>query len=191
MFLGLLWCNSSSADENQKNNYLKWNVEFKTLNEKNKLKYCYPFFGHIADFVLYSYVYKIKSEDTNLKSFEKYSKENYVINIYKQHVIFKLLIYDELDSLSNKGDATPELRETLIKDDKLLTNSQNFLGTPNISITETEIPDLCDKLYNNFVLKNKDKLKSEFTKEKLSFLEELLIKEFDYRLKNVLEKMKE
>ena len=182
---------SLSNEDNRKNNYLKWVVEFKTLNEKNKLKYCYPYFGRIADFVIYSYIYSVKSGDSNLKSFEKYSKENYVINIYKQHIIFKLIFYDELDSLSNKGDTTPELRETFIKDDQLLTSSANFLGTPvNTDITETEIPNLCDKLYNNFVLKNKDKLQSEF-QDKLSFLEELFIKEFYDRSKNILEKMKQ
>ena len=35
---------SLSNEDNRKNNYVKWVVEFKTLNEENKLKYCYPFF---------------------------------------------------------------------------------------------------------------------------------------------------
>ena len=181
---------SLSNEDNRKNNYVKWVVEFKTLNEENKLKYCYPYFGKIADFALYAYIYGVKTGDSDLK-LEKFSKENYVISSYKQHVIFKLFIYDELDSLSNKGDTTPELRETLIKDDQLLTSSANFLGTPvNTDITETEIPNLCDKLYNNFVSKNKDKLQSEF-QDKLSNLEEFFIKEFYDRSKNILEKMKQ
>ena len=88
-----------------------------------------------------------------------------------------------MDSLSNKGDTTLELRETLTKDDELLTASNNFLGTPvHTDITETEIPNLCDKLYNNFVLKNKDKLNSEF-QDKLSILEKFFIKEFYDRKK--------
>ena len=182
---------SLSDENNRKNNYLKWVVEFKTLNEKNQLKYCYPFFGKIADFVIYSYIYSIKSGNSNLKSSEKYSKENYVINSYKQYVIFKLFIYDELDSLSNKGDTTLELRETFIRSDKLLNSSTNFLGTPlNTDIFETEIPNLCKNLYNNFVSKNKDKLQSEF-QDNLSNLEEFFIEEFYDRSKNILEKMKQ
>lgn len=182
---------SLSDENNRKNNYLKWVVEFKTLNENNQLKYCYPFFGKIADFSIYSYIYSIKSEDSNLKSFEKYSKENYVINSYKQHVIFKLFIYDELDTLSNNKDTSPELRETIIRNDQLLTSSANFLGNPvNTDITETEIPNLCDKLYNNFVSKNKDKLQSEF-QDRLSNLEKFFIKEFYDRSKNILEKIKQ
>ena len=195
---------SLSNEDNRKNNYVKWVVEFKTLNEENKLKYCYPYFGKIADFALYQYIYAVKTGDSDLK-LEKFSKENYVISSYKQHVIFKLFIYDELDSLSNKlleemneyvvegadkrGDFGAELRETLTKDDELLTASNNFLGTPvNTDITETEIPNLCDKSYNNFVSKNKDKLNSEF-QDRLSFLEKYFIKEFYDRKENIEKKM--
>ena len=188
IFLNSLFYSIVSATEQNSNNYLKWKVEFNTLSEKNKLTYCYPFYGKLADILLYTHIfYTLKNkENNNLKEAEQFAKTNYVKNIFRQHLIYDNLIMNQLDPLSNNGLMTPELKETFVKNNDLMSNSQFLLKEADLNISKSGIPDLCDKRYDQFLIDNKEALKEKFKNSDLVKLENIFLEEFENRFNKLI-----
>ena len=183
-----LFCYSSfSISDETDVNYVKWNVEFESLNTKKKLVFCYPVIERVKDFYFYTYLFKKKNETSSDKIEEikiKYISE-YIVASLRQHVIIKNLV-TELDNISNGGNLTLELRENIIKNDTLMSLSDKYIGKEYTDIMSSKIPYKCFTTYDDFFGVNSA---SKFSQKELDVIQNVAIEEFEKREDNIIKKM--
>jgi len=179
-----LFCYSSfSLSDEIDNNYVKWNVEFESLNTKKKLVFCYPVLERVKDFHLYMYLFKKKNETSSekIKEIKKKSITEYIVASFRQHVTIKNL-FTELDNMSENGNLTLQLRENFIKNDTLMSLSDKYIGKEYIKIIKTQIPYKCFTTYDDFFGVNSA---SKFSQKELDVIQNVAIEEFEKRELNI------
>ena len=186
-FLNLFCYSSFSLSNEIDSKHLKWNIEYESLNSKKKLIFCYPVIERVKDFYFYSYLFETKNETSPDKIEEikiKYISE-YIISSFRQHVIIENLV-KELNEMSNKGDWTPELRQSYIKNDTLMSLSDKYIGKEYIKIMSSKIPYNCFRTYDDFFGVNSA---SKFSQKELDVIQNVAIEEFEKREDNIIKKM--
>ena len=183
-----LFCYSSfSISDETDVNYVKWNVEFESLNTKKKLVFCYPVIERVKDFHLYMYLFKKKNETSSekIKEIRKKSIAEYIVASFRQHVTIKNL-FTELDNMSENGNLTLQLRENFIKNDTLMSLSDTYIGKEYLKIMKTRIPYKCFITYDNFFGGNSA---SKFSQKELDVIQDYYIEEFEKRELDIIKKM--
>jgi hypothetical protein len=183
-----LFCYSSfSISDETDVNYVKWNVEFESLNTKKKLVFCYPVIERVKDFHLYMYLFKKKNETLSekIKEIRKKSIAEYIVASFRQHVTIKNL-FTELDNMSENGNLTLQLRENFIKNDTLMSLSDTYIGKEYLKIMKTQIPYKCFITYDNFFGGNSA---SKFSQKELDVIQDYYIEEFEKRELDIIKKM--
>lgn len=183
-----LFCYSSfSISDETDVNYVKWNVEFESLNTKKKLVFCYPVIERVKDFHLYMYLFKKKNETSSekIKEIRKKSIAEYIVASFRQHVTIKNL-FTELDNMSENGNLTLQLRENFIKNDTLMSLSDKYIGKEYLKIMKTQIPYKCFKTYDDFFGVNSA---SKFSQKELDVIQDYYIEEFEKRELDIIKKM--
>ena len=183
-----LFCYSSfSISDETDVNYVKWNVEFESLNTKKKLVFCYPVIERVKDFHLYMYLFKKKNETSSekIKEIRKKSIAEYIVASFRQHVTIKNL-FTELDNMSENGNLTLQLRENFIKNDTLMSLSDKYIGKEYLKIMKTQIPYKCFITYDNFFGGNSA---SKFSQKELDVIQDYYIEEFEKRELDIIKKM--
>ena len=183
-----LFCYSSfSISDETDVNYVKWNVEFESLNTKKKLVFCYPVIERVKDFHLYMYLFKKKNETSSekIKEIRKKSIAEYIVASFRQHVTIKNL-FTELDNMSENGNLTLQLRENFIKNDTLMSLSDTYIGKEYLKIMKTQIPYKCFITYDNFFGGNSA---SKFSQKELDAIQDYSIEEFKNREDSIIKKM--
>ena len=183
-----LFCYSSfSISDETDVNYIKWNVEFESLNTKKKLVFCYPVIERVKDFHLYMYLFKKKNETSSekIKEIRKKSIAEYIVASFRQHVTIKNL-FTELDNMSENGNLTLQLRENFIKNDTLMSLSDKYIGKEYLKIMKTQIPYKCFITYDNFFGGNSA---SKFSQKELDVIQDYYIEEFEKRELDIIKKM--
>tara|TARA_B110000444_G_scaffold210754_1_gene206278 strand:+ start:230 stop:820 length:591 start_codon:yes stop_codon:yes gene_type:complete len=183
-----LFCYSSfSISDEIDVNYVKWNVEFESLNTKKKLVFCYPVLERVKDFHLYMYLFKKKNETSSdkIKEIKKKSITEYIVASFRQHVIIKNLVL-KLDNLPKDEILTLEFRENLIKDESLMSLSDTYIGKEYMKIIKTQIPYKCFKTYDDFFGVNSA---SKFSQKELDAIQDYSIEEFKNREDSIIKKM--
>ena len=186
-FLNLFCYSSFSLSNEIDSNYVKWNVEFESLNTKKKLVFCYPVIERVKDFYFYSYLFETKNETSSNKIEEikmKYLSE-YIISSFRQHVIIKNLVL-KLDNLPKDEILTLKFRENLIKDESLMSLSDTYIGKEYMKIIKTQIPYKCFKTYDDFFGVNSA---SKFSQKELDAIQDYSIEEFKNREDSIIKKM--
>ena len=182
-----LFCYSSfSISDETDVNYVKWNVEFESLNTKKKLVFCYPVIERVKDFHLYMYLFKKKNETSSekIKEIRKKSIAEYIVASFRQHVTIKNL-FTELDNMSENGNLTLQLRENFIKNDTLMSLSDTYIGKEYLKIMKTQIPYKCFKTYDDFFGVNSA---SKFSQKELDAIQDYSIEEFKNREDRIIKK---
>jgi hypothetical protein len=183
-----LFCYSSfSISDETDVNYVKWNVEFESLNTKKKLVFCYPVIERVKDFHLYMYLFKKKNETSSekIKEIRKKSIAEYIVASFRQHVTIKNL-FTELDNMSENGNLTLQLRENFIKNDTLMSLSDKYIGKEYLKIMKTQIPYKYFITYDNFFGGNSA---SKFSQKELDVIQDYYIEEFEKRELDIIKKM--
>jgi hypothetical protein len=183
-----LFCYSSfSISDEIDVNYVKWNVEFESLNTKKKLVFCYPVLERVKDFHLYMYLFKKKNETSSdkIKEIKKKSITEYIVASFRQHVNIKKLVL-KIDNLPKDEILTLKFRENLIKDESLMSLSDTYIGKEYMKIIKTQIPYKCFKTYDDFFGVNSA---SKFSQKELDAIQDYSIEEFKNREDSIIKKM--
>ena len=185
--LNLLCYSSFSISDEIDVNYVKWNVEFESLNTKKKLVFCYPVLERVKDFHLYVYLFKKNNETSSdkIKEIRKKSITEYIVVDFREYVIIKNLVL-KLDNLPKDVILTLEFRENLIKDESLMRLSDKYIGKEYMKIIKTQIPYKCFKTYDDFFGVNSA---SKFSQKELDAIQDYSIEEFKNREDSIIKKM--